>query len=470
MDEYAHELAGIAQIIFNLALQVSKLQGKLQLHEETSNEHTPPPQTFEIGNTIVVDKPTPKLYHINAALSGLCERLNGVQSPPRDETCVEIDLSNAQPRADAVNLNNLIQTKSTNAESINSTKESNEFMEYGGYKVSRRADGRWFARVPVNGQRINIYGKSQKECHAKLRNFIKENKKSSNQITPKKTKLYDWLDKWLEIYKRPKLKPKSLYQITLCIKNHIKPHIKNIELDKLSAIDIETALSKIQSGRMKKYTYDCYCDSLRHAYKNRLIRENLSDFIETVTHKREHGTALTEEQRSILIKHGAQLPHGDIFLFYLFSGARKSELLGLKWEHIDKETLFIPGTKTDNAPRRLPLFEQLQKIIDRVERKTEFVFPFSDSTLKRTTEKLSELCGFPIKIKDLRTTFATMCYEKGIKDTLVSKWLGHSRTSTTKQFYVRVLDEYENEQKTLFNNSFSVNFDTKTDTKNPPKQ
>lgn len=62
---------------------------------------------------------------------------------------------------------------------------------------------------------------------------------------------------------------------------------------------------------------------------------------------------------------GAALP--DLCVIAALTGARISEIVELRVRHYDpdKMELFIPGTKTDNASRRIPLHSGLKQIIQR---------------------------------------------------------------------------------------------------------
>ena len=60
--------------------------------------------------------------------------------------------------------------------------------------------------------------------------------------------------------------------------------------------------------------------------------------------------------------------------------------------------------------------------------------------------ELRQLCGFHFNVKDLRTTFATMCAENGVQQNVIAKWLGHTNVTTTNKYYIKVLNDYEREQ------------------------
>jgi len=340
-------------------------------------------------------------------------------------------------------------------ESISHTEIIKEaLMQYRGYKLHKREDGRWCAKYPTeDGGRKAVYGRTQKQCYNKLKEALGARKKTEKV---KAVKLYDWLDTtWLDVYKRPHVTPGRIKGIQLIVRVHIKPHIKNLELRKITPLDIEQALQKVKGSHARKDASDVYHNALKQAYKNRLIKDDVASLITKPKHKKARGKALTVEQRKKFLDSCKLISHGAIFEFYYWSGARKAELLSLRWEHIKDDTIYLPGTKTDNAPRHIPKFKSLSKILDQLPRQSSEVFKLSASTLTREAEQLSELCGFRVRVKDLRTTFATVCFEQGMPEDIVAKWLGHSTKQITKDHYIIVMDEFEKKQAMLMDTYFT---------------
>ena len=265
-------------------------------------------------------------------------------------------------------------------------------MKYKEINIKKRKDNRYYARFSRNKKLIYVYGKTQKECYDKLKI---EYHKTPKSITYN-IKLYDWIDKWYTTYKEPELKESSLYQIRVCIKKHIKENIENIPMNKLKAIDIDTALNKITSSRMKKYTFDCYRDILRQAYINDLTENNLAERIKHITHQSKAGNDFNEEQIDIILKNTPKLKYGYLFEFIIFTGVRKHGALNLKWEDIEEDRILINETKTKSSKRYIPKFNAVREILKKIPKTSEYVFDISESTIKRELSKLIELCGFHI--------------------------------------------------------------------------
>ena len=260
--------------------------------------------------------------------------------------------------------------------------------------------------------------------------------------------LFDWLDEWYTVYKVPLLKESGLIQLRVCIDKHIKQNFENKKLNEYSALEIQTSLNKIQSTRMKKYTYDTLGAAFRKAYNLDLLAENVMLKVEGVKHKRKTGRALTVSEQETFVKLVENNRYKNLYLFYLGTGCRKSEALSVKWSDVDyvSKRIHIKGSKTENADRYVPLFPEIENLLKNIEHKSDYVFPITENTIKCNFKRLKAQYGLTFRIHDLRHTFATRCLEAGISINTVQLWLGHSKASTTADIYTHVQSVFEKEE------------------------
>ena len=216
---------------------------------------------------------------------------------------------------------------------------------------------------------------------------------------------------------------------------------------------------------MKEYLTQYLRDCFKIAYRENKIKFDIQEEIKKYHHQRGEGKALTTEERKILLNNTKKIKHGDLFEFYLFTGTRPSEALKIKSTDIEKEFIHIQGTKTEKSNRWIPKLKQLDNILKRQDLNQEYIFNISETTRKRELKKLNKLCGFHFTTKDLRTTFGTMLAEMGIADEIIAKWLGHTSTNTTKKYYIKVLTDFEKQQKESLENKIRHTFDTLLDKK-----
>ena len=138
----------------------------------------------------------------------------------------------------------------------------------------------------------------------------------------------------------------------------------------------------------------------------------------------------------------------DYILLSLFTGARKSNVLGMRWKDIDFERNVwkIPGEVSKNGePMQIPLLPDAVGILKqrRAETSSVFVLPGPGSTGHYTTPthawetllKRAELED--LRIHDLRRSMGSWMTIQGASLPLVGKALGH-KTSQATSIYARL--------------------------------
>lgn len=271
-------------------------------------------------------------------------------------------------------------------------------------------------------------------------------------FTPDCPALYAWLDTYLS-EKAAKIKPKSLAVLDSGVNRYIKPHISDMPLYAVRPADIQHVIDSVPHSFMRQTVYMIFAATFRRAYRLEYLPANPMDKIDFVKHYRKQGCALSLETQAAFIAAIAANPLRPLYLAYLLTGCRRSELLALRWDDIDtaRNCIFIHGTKTKRAARYIPLFPQLADLLATLPRSDSRVFPYTSEKLRRNFDKVRAANGFTFRIHDLRHTFATRCLESGIAVNTVQKWLGHCSPSITANIYLHVLPEFERAEVERFN-------------------
>ncbi len=136
----------------------------------------------------------------------------------------------------------------------------------------------------------------------------------------------------------------------------------------------------------------------------------------------------------------------DFFKIALFTGARKSNVLQMRWEQIDFESAVwrIPETKNGES-HKIPLSAQAFEILKtrHANAESEWVFPgegeqghFHDP--KRAWARILERAGISdLRIHDLRRTLGSWQAATGANGFIIGKTLGHKSPLST-QVYARL--------------------------------
>lgn len=146
---------------------------------------------------------------------------------------------------------------------------------------------------------------------------------------------------------------------------------------------------------------------------------------------------LNEQEIENLLSHLAE----DIrpcVIFGFYTGLRRQELLGLRWENIDfiKQTIFIPKTKTEKE-RTLGLTPDLIRLLENLSpRKEGVVFEkITADQLKYQLTHASRKAGLKhVRPHDMRHSFAVNFLNRGGKLEYLQRLMGHSNIKTTQRY------------------------------------
>ena len=159
--------------------------------------------------------------------------------------------------------------------------------------------------------------------------------------------------------------------------------------------------------------------------------------------QRERYLSRDEAQRLMRALEKSDRPEAFAIRLLLLTGARKSEVLKARWEHVrlDLRLLIVPLSKS-GKPRHIPLSDEAITVIRSIPRQqgNPWLFPghapgkpLSDlylfwNSLRRSLGLTS------VRIHDLRHTFASVLVDAGHSLYEVQKLLGHSDPRTTMRY------------------------------------
>jgi len=129
----------------------------------------------------------------------------------------------------------------------------------------------------------------------------------------------------------------------------------------------------------------------------------------------------------------------------LFTGARSSEIAGLKWDWIRETRAVLPDSKS--GPKTIQLPSPARAVLASLPRDGEFVFPNRKgdgpmSDLAKRWLKLRALAGLEdVRIHDCRHSYASHAVMGGLDLYTVGRLLGHADTGSTER-YAHLADEH----------------------------
>lgn len=346
----------------------------------------------------------------------------------------------------------------------------------------QRPNGTWAAQItigrdPETGKRVMLSGKTWEEAHEKL-TAGKAQMYQGTFVEPSKVTVGQWLDVWLNEYKRLDLRPTTWESYEVMVRCHIKPTIGHMALKDLRPEHLQRLYNnKLAAGcsaRTVRYIHQVIHGALEQALKNGLVARNVSKATKLPRLKKREIRALTPEEQERFLEVLEQDRIGAAFKVLLGTGLRRGELLGLTWQDVDLEDGTIrvrrqltpvkggpifQEPKTEKARRIIPLPRDVVAALKahrakQAQEKLLAGVAYQDSGLVFATEigtrinprnfnrkfyELRKKAGLEdVNLHALRHTFATRSLELGEDLKVVQELLGHARIAITADTYAHV--------------------------------
>ena len=165
-------------------------------------------------------------------------------------------------------------------------------------------------------------------------------------MTPSKTTLGEYLEKWLKDYAWPNLAPRTSEGYESIMRCHLVPVLGNIPLTQLKPEHLQRYYSaKISDGRYDgkgalsrttvSHHHTCIHRALKMALKWGLISRNPADAVTPPRPQRSDVHTMNEDDLCTFLEAAQGTPYYVLFYLALFTGMRRSELLALRWCDLD---------------------------------------------------------------------------------------------------------------------------------------
>lgn len=392
---------------------------------------------------------------------------------------------------------------------------------HGEGSIYQRKDKTWAGVTryedPETGERKRhfVYGKTRPEVVSKKKNFEDE---LSKGILPKAGKITvsQWLDTWLETYKKNSVKQNTYEGYKQIVNAHIKPKLGSNTLKGLRPDQVQKMLNdKLASGNLKQkgeplsprqveFIYSVLHSALERALKDGLVARNVCDAVEKPKQVKHEFIPWTVEQTNHFLSTMKDTRLFPLYMVAWGTGLRRAEILGLQWPDIDlnKGTLTVRRVyvrikgghkfqepKTKKSRRTIPLpdavIEALKKWKKRQAREEmkwrgrhkdlpdeekpkynplKMVFcdeigqPLQPDYISHHFKSDIETAKLPgIRFHDLRHGHATMLLELGEDLKVISDRLGHSTITLTADTYSHVREKLQREASSKLNQVLKIN-------------
>ncbi len=278
------------------------------------------------------------------------------------------------------------------------------------------------------------------------------------------------------------LKPTTARGYKVNINNHIVPQIGSIPVQALKTINIKDMIAKLEkdlSPTSIKYVLRNLSQILKYAEQESYITKNPMAFVAVPKSSKPKFDTYTVEELNMLLEAVKGTDMELPIRIESETGLRLGELLGLSWVDIDfykctisvnktvsyvNGKLYVTSPKTARSKREIVVSQNLIDLINeymlkeilakrpkKYYNKYDLLFhketgePLTNSSFSAKFASTLKKNGLKhIRFHDLRHTHASLLYNKyGLNIKSVSDRLGHSKVSTTMDYYVGGTDDIQ---------------------------
>ena len=267
-----------------------------------------------------------------------------------------------------------------------------------GTGLTQRADGRYYARAVVAGQKIELYDTDLQNLKKKFEEEKYKLKNNKQQTIQKSITFKDWFEVWFKTCKSPQLKSEgSRHNYHRRVTNTYVKLFGEKPVNKITFMDIQNATNELVelgiSERGIREALSGVKNCLEIAVVEGLIPANpcvqitLKDG--NVASKKRR--VLSSKEQEIFLKEIETSYYNEAYQLLLLTGMRIGEFSGLRWEDIDFKnkvinisrslsTSYVKGNKyeilttpkTENSYRAIPFFEETEELLKAWKTKQDF--------------------------------------------------------------------------------------------------
>jgi len=334
-------------------------------------------------------------------------------------------------------------------------------------------------RVKIDGKQVLFLGESLTDVERQIEEY---------KSKPVDCSFYEVFNDWLNVIKKPELRPSSFNRYEIIYRLHIsQASFLHKQLDQITDIDIQKLINGCESESQAKFIRDLLKSFFFYCQKTKKIIYNpmISVVLPKKSYKPPMKKCLNEEDISKLMALFKKDRSLFIYIFIFMTGLRNGEVCALHDKDVDLNTntikvfkslnrVTVNGTnrivesmtKTQSSirdiyipPAMIPLIKE-HRAAQRVKylklglkyKDDSYFFssnlctPLRGDRLSTRWQALQKENGIePVTLHGLRHSFGTMLARKGVQIKVVSELMGHSDVSITQNIYTHVSTDQKEE-------------------------
>jgi integrase len=337
--------------------------------------------------------------------------------------------------------------------------------------------------------------KSQHEAETKLTAALRE-RDLGIYVKPQKTNIKDFLTLWLAEYAKPNLTPRSYERYECIADNYLIPAFGQIHLAQLRPEHLQkhyaAMLEKGLSPRSVRYHHVVLHKALQTALKWGIVVRNVADGVDVPRAHPAEMQVWNEAEVHQFLEAAKGTKYYPLFYLSLYTGARRGELLALRWQDVDfiysqiyinrslhhlaSGAYVFTAPKTTKSRRTIALPPSAFLVLE-VHRKakeiestmgevplndSDLVFsdlgkPWRPNSVSWAWVMLAAKAGVKIiRMHDARHTHASLLLKQGVHPKVVQERLGHSTIAVTLDIYSHVAPGLQEAAAKRFDDALEV--------------
>ena len=355
---------------------------------------------------------------------------------------------------------------------------------------------------PETGKRQQRWvsgGRTRKACEQALAKYLHETE-AGTYAAPIKITVADHLKQWFRDYAVPNVRPRTAEGYRGIIKDHLIPKLGRLQLEKLTPRHLQRYYaSALKEGRLKgpgglsaqtiRHHHSVIYSALKQAVRWGLLTRNVAQLVSPPRITRRQPSSMDVGDVLRLLEAARTTRYYPFVHLAIYTGLRRSELLGLQWRDIDLDAGRLSvvrslvwrrnGTgydlndpKTERSRRMVPLAletvlvlrvhrehqqEAARKPNGRRPTKEGFVFtnrygvPLHGDVVSHAVPRIAREAGLGhVRLHDTRHTHATILLAQSVHPKVAQERLGHATIGTTMDLYSHVIPGLQEEAAVRF--------------------